>query len=380
MDKTLPAYARHTLQLLGLTLLVIALRKLDGILLPILFSALFAFLLMPVTRRLEGWRWPRWLAILTSILLLAAVLTGIIWALTNQLMSFSNEWDHIQERLLVQYESLRSSIAQQFKVALPEKGALLKQTLAGLRESGTTIANSTASATSSVLSVLALVPIYIFCFLVYRDHFRQFLYRLTRDAGQRSVMMTVVHKIEEVTQNYLLGLLTVIFIVALLNIGGLLLLGVKYAVFFGAFASILTIIPFIGMIIGATLPAIYTLVETGSVWRTLGVVRVFLFVQFLEGNFITPMITGSKVSINPLAAIVGLILGGELWGLPGMILSIPLVAILKVVFDATPGMEPYGFLLGDVNDDLTKPHGTSAAAQPVGWWARVRLAFSRPKL
>lgn len=377
MEKPFPAYARHALQLLGLTLLIIALRRLDGILLPILFSALFAFLLMPVTRRLENWRWPRWLAILTSILLLAAVLTGIVWALTTQLISFAGEWDHIQERLLTQYDALRASVAQQFKVKLPDKGALLRQSLAGLRERGSTIANSAASTTSDVLEVLSLVPIYIFCFLFYREHFRQFLYRLTRDAGQRSVLMTVVHKIEEVTQNYLLGLLTVIFIVALLNISGLLLLDVKYAVFFGAFASILTIIPFIGMLIGATLPAVYTLVETGSIWQALGVVGVFVFVQFLEGNFITPTITGSKVSINALAAIVGLILGGELWGLPGMILSIPLVAILKVVFDATPGMEPYGFLLGDVNDDTPRPKSGVVAT---GWWARIKQILHKPRL
>ncbi len=380
MDKSFPGYARHALQLLGLTLLVVALRRLDGILLPILFAALFSFLLVPITRRLEGWSWPRWLAILVSILLLAAVLTGIVWALTTQLMGFTSEWDHIQERLLVQYDVLRASVAQNFKISLPNKSALLAQSLASLRKSGSTIANSAASTTSDVLEVLSLVPIYIFCFLLYRDHFRQFLYRLTRDAGQRSTMMTVVHKIEEVTQNYLLGLLTVIFIVALLNITGLLLLDVKYALFFGAFASILTIIPFIGMLIGATLPAVYTLVETGSVWQALGVIGVFTFVQFLEGNFITPTITGSKVSINALAAILGLVLGGELWGLPGMILSIPLVAILKVVFDATPGMEPYGFLLGDVNDDVTKPHGPKGAPAPVGWWARIKQAVHKPKL
>ncbi|WP_368045542.1 AI-2E family transporter [Hymenobacter sp. BT770] len=82
---------------------------------------------------------------------------------------------------------------------------------------------------------------------------------------------------------------------------------------------------------------------------------VGVFVQFLEGNFITPMITGSKVSINPMAAIVALILGGELWGTPGMILSIPLVAVLKVVFDSNKTTEPWGFLLGDVTDgDDTK--------------------------
>ncbi|MDB5233284.1 MAG: hypothetical protein JWR44_277, partial [Hymenobacter sp.] len=146
------------------------------------------------------------------------------------------------------------------------------------------------------------------------------------------------------------GLLTVIVIVSVLNAIGLLVLNVKYAIFFAIFASVLAVIPYIGIMIGATIPALITLVETGSPAKAAGVVGVFVFVQFLEGNFITPMITGSKVSINPMAAIIALILGGELWGTPGMILSIPLVAVLKVVFDANKTTEPWGFLLGDVTD------------------------------
>jgi predicted PurR-regulated permease PerM len=378
MEKSLPSSVVLTLKLLGLTLLIVALKRLDDVLLPILFSALFAFLLVPITRRLERMGWPRWLGILVSILVLAAIMTGLVWIITTQLMDFSNEWEHIQERLMTQYEKLRQSISSNFSYELPDKGALLKQSMAGLKSRGSLIANSAASTTSGILEVLSLVPIYIFCFLYYRDHFRQFLYRLTSDAGQRSVVMNVIHKIEEVMQNYLLGLLTVIFIVALLNIGGLLLMGVKYAVFFGAFASLLMIIPFIGMIIGATLPAIYTLVETGSPWQALGVVGIFVFVQFLEGNFITPSITGSKVSINALAAIVGLILGGELWGLPGMILSIPMVAVLKVVFDAIPGMEPYGYLLGDVSNEVVgqRPNGPP----PQSFWEKMKGIIRRPKL
>lgn len=370
-----PFYVRYTVKLLGLTLLVIALKRLDDVLLPILFAALFAFLLVPITRWLEQ-KLPRWLAILLSILLLAGALTGVVWILTNQLMSFANEWDRIQGKLFQQYEVGRRWLAREFGVTTPTRDALLEQSLASLRSRGTTFFSSAANATSGVVEVLTLVPVYVYCFLYFRDHFRQFIVRFVR-ADHRGIVLTVVQKIEGVTQSYLAGLLTVIFIVALLNITGLLLLGVKYAIFFGAFASILAIIPFIGMILGASLPAVYTLVETGSPLRALGVVGVFVFVQFLEGNFITPSITGSKVSINALAAIVGLIVGGELWGLPGMILSIPIVAVLKVVFDATPGMEPYGFLLGDVDTDVIKSRPSEEV--PHGWWAKLKQALRKPK-
>jgi predicted PurR-regulated permease PerM len=155
---------------------------------------------------------------------------------------------------------------------------------------------------------------------------------------------------------------------------GLMIMGVPYAVFFGIFASVLTIIPYIGILIGAALPALFTLVQTGSLVQALIVVGIFAFVQFLEGNFITPNITGSKVSINPFAAVVALIVGGEIWGAAGMILSIPIIAILKVLFDATESLEPFGFLLGDIHSN--DPNKTNVFSQLS---SRVKTIFNLKK-
>src|SRR5690606_17861233 len=156
-----------------------------------------------------------------------------------------------------------------------------------------------------------------------------------------------------VAQSYISGLMIVIVIVSLLNSAGLLLLGVKYAIFFGVFASILTIIPYIGILIGAMLPALFTLATTGQLIDAVLVVLVFMAVQFMEGNFITPYVVGSKVSINPFAAIVALLVGGEIWGAAGMIMALPVIAMLKVIFDAYPPLEPLGFVLADI--DGVKP-------------------------
>ena len=139
----------------------------------------------------------------------------------------------------------------------------------------------------------------------------------------------------------------VIGIVATLNSVGLLLLGVDYAVFFGTLAAFLLLIPYIGIMIGSLLPIVYALVTKDSPVYAVGVAGIFLFVQFLEGNFITPHIVGSKVSVNPLAAIIALILGGQLWGVAGLVLALPLTAILKVVFDNIESMKPYGYLIGE---------------------------------
>lgn len=132
-----------------------------------------------------------------------------------------------------------------------------------------------------------------------------------------------------------------------------MLLDIQHAVFFGVLAAVLTIIPYIGIFIGSLLPILFALVTKDSLWYPLGVALVFWFVQFLEGNFITPNIIGGRVSINPFAAILALFFGGMIWGPLGMILSIPVLAIIKVIFDVVKPLQPYGFLLGNPsNEDI----------------------------
>ncbi|RYF45586.1 MAG: AI-2E family transporter, partial [Cytophagaceae bacterium] len=142
-------------------------------------------------------------------------------------------------------------------------------------------------------------------------------------------------------------LVLVILIIGTLMTVGLLILGVDYAVFFGFFGACLVLIPYFGISMGSLLPAAYTLVTQDNPIKALGVIGIFLFVQTIEGNFITPYIVGSKVSINPLAAIVVLILWENVWGLPGLVLALPMTAILKVVFDSVEALKPYGFLIGE---------------------------------
>ena len=198
-----------------------------------------------------------------------------------------------------------------------------------------------------MLSTVTLVPIYIFCFLYYRDHLRQFMFRFV-EPDKRTVVLHTVDNIQNVVQGYMSGLFTVIVVVSIMNAIGLLALSVKYAVFFAVFASVLAVIPYIGIIVGSIVPALITYVESGSLTHGLLVIGVFMLVQFISDNILAPMITASKVSLNPLTAIIALILGAQLWGTPGMILSVPLSAVIKVVLDANKATEPWGFLLGDV--------------------------------
>ncbi len=370
------AFVQFSLFMLGAVLLIYTLHKLDAILLPLLFSALFTLLLLPICRWLENRRVPRILAIIMCLLLLLAVFAGIIVAFASQLTQFQSELPKLQVKLLEFYRDGQEWAQQKFGYTPMSVDDLKDATLKAVKKSGGSYLGTTLLTTTAVLSNLAQVLIYIFCLLLYRDHLRQFMFRFVAP-DKRTTVLHTVDNIQTVVQAYISGLLKVIVIVSILNGIGLLVLGVKFAIFFAIFASVLAVIPYIGILIGATVPAIVTLVETGSPVQAALVVGVFVFVQFLEGNFITPMITGSQVSINPLAAILALILGNELWGTPGMILSIPLMAVIKVVLDANKATEPWGFLLGDTaeGDDSTKPESN----QPGGLHRLWNRLLGRPE-
>ncbi|WP_345072680.1 AI-2E family transporter [Hymenobacter fastidiosus] len=354
-EARLPPVIHYTFLLIGLSLLVFVLNKLDDVLLPLLFSVLFALLLLPVCRWFEKRGLGRVWAIILCLLLLTALFAGIVYGFGSQLGQFRNELPKLQDKLLQFFHDGQEWAARRFGIEPMSEKELKDSTLSSLKKSGGGYLGTTLNMTSAVISNLIQVPIYIFCLLLYRDHLRQFMFRFVAP-DKRTTVLHTVDNIQTVVQAYISGLLKVIMIVAVLNGIGLLALGVKFAVFFAIFASVLAVIPYIGIMIGALVPAIITLVETGSPLRAAAVVGVFMVVQFLEGNFITPMITGSQVSINPMAAILALVLGAELWGTPGMILSIPLVAVLKVVLDASKATEPWGFLLGDTaeGEDSTK--------------------------
>lgn len=354
MELKLPTYLKYVILLIGLALTIWFLQLFKSVLVPILFAALFSFLVLPLCRSLEKINIPRPIAILFCIITIIVVFGGIVWFLSAQLMSFTGELSHITEKLNELLMKVQLFLQAKFGIQPRNNSDLVRSTLGTLQERSTQIISNTISLTTGALSVFGLIPIYIFCMLYYRSHMRQFMFKFVSPPSRTHVIKTV-GSIQGVVASYISGLITVIIIVSLLNSFGLLIMGVKYAFFFGVFAAILTVIPYIGILIGATLPALFTLVETGSVLDALAVVGIFAFVQFLEGNFITPYITGSKVSINPFAAIVALIIGGEVWGAVGMILSIPLIAILKVLFDAYAPTEPLGFLLGDITDPNDKP-------------------------
>jgi predicted PurR-regulated permease PerM len=351
--KKLPGYVKSAAVLVTLIGGVYILHALHETLIPLLFSVLVSILLFPVCSRLERWKFPRVLAITLSILLFIVIIAALIYLVTIQVAGFADELPRITQKAEALLEQLTTVGERYFDVSRSEQVSRAKGYLINLLSDSRALLLGTLVATTGTLTTAALVPLYVFFFLLYRDFFRRFVHKAFHKVPKHK-LNTILNKIYEVIQSYLAGLVLVIAIVGVLNTIGLLILGIDYAMFFGFLAAFLILIPYVGILIGSLFPALMSIITEDSAWYAVGVIGVMSFVQFLEGNFITPNIVGSKVSINPLAAVVMLLLGGQLWGLPGLVLALPLTAILKVILDANRSTEPFGFLLGEPGKEVAE--------------------------
>jgi predicted PurR-regulated permease PerM len=150
------------------------------------------------------------------------------------------------------------------------------------------------------------------------------------------------------------GLIIEMGIVAAINSAGFIILGIKYAVFLGVLSAILNMIPYIGMLIASVFCMLITLTTSTHITDIVWVLVILTIVQFIDNNIIMPKVVSSKVKINALITILGVLIGGALAGVSGMFLSIPGIAILKVIFDRVEGLKPWGLLLGDDVTDRKK--------------------------
>lgn len=346
-SKKYPFWLKSTLILIGLTLLFIILSYGKFILMPLAFSAFFSMLLNPVVKLFERWKIGRAFSILATLLVVFVVFAGVVSLISSQFIQFSERIPEVTEKMKMVSTHAIQFMEESMGISQEEQSAYLSEGINNLIDRSGKYVSSIVSATTQIFTVMTLMPIFIFFMLYYQEMYRRFIKKLFKSREAHSGVDNLLDRIQDVTQNYLIGMLTVIGILAVLNTTGLFLIGLDHAVFFGVFASLLAIIPYIGIIIGALPPLLFALLLTDSLLTPVLVVAVFATVQFLEGNFITPRIVGSKVSINPFVAMIALIIGGELWGISGMILFVPLIGILKVIFDQIPEMKPYGYLLGN---------------------------------
>lgn len=341
-----PFYFRATIYLLLAGLMVAFLILARNILIPFTIAVVFTFLLLPVSRRLEHWRIPKVLAILISIILALACFVAMIYFFYSQVISFVNDWPAMQEALTTKWVNFQQFISETFHVTKLEQQVWLKTRIQESAATGGVLVLGIFSATTTLLASFALIPIYIFFLTLYKDKFREFVLLIIKEDKNDHALM-VVKKVSVVSQKYLRGIFLDVVILSVLNSTGFLILGLPHAILFGVLAAVLNIIPYIGVLIGSILPILMAFLTKDSMTYPLAVLGICFFVQFLDNNFITPYVVGSSVSINPLTAILALVGSSLIWGIPGMILCMPLTGMAKVVCDNVESLKPYGFLIGE---------------------------------
>lgn len=341
-----PFYFRITIKLLLFSLIIAFLVLAKNVLLPFTLAIFFTFLLMPVSRRLEQWRFPKVIAILVSIVLALAIFVALLYFFYSQIISFVNDLPLLEKTLTSKIDSVQQFISETFHVSKIEQKAWITTKIQENADTGGVLVLGLFSATGSFLASFALIPIYIFFLTLYQDKFKEFVKLITEDDKNEHTLM-VVKKVSRVSQKYLMGIFLDVVILSVLNSTGFLILGLPHAILFGVLTSMLNIIPYIGVMIGSTLPILMAFLTKDAMGYTLGVAAVCFFVQFLDNNFITPYVVGSSVSINPLTATLVLIGSSLVWGIPGMILCMPLTGMAKVVCDNVESLKPYGYLLGE---------------------------------
>lgn len=338
-----------------LVLGVIILTYSKDFLLPIIIAGLLSLLLYPLYKKLTYFKIPAILSVIITMLIVIILISSVAFIISTQIKTLVADIGNQSGRINDKLNLLQQYLAFNLNIDTATMSNYIndvKEKLLGLAGS---IASGALSTTTNFFSTVIFILIFIFCFLLYNRSFSDFAFFLLGSEHHEEAS-GLISKIQKLVRSYLTGLFTVILIIGTCNSMGLLIIGVKHALFFSFFAAMLTIIPYIGIFIGATLPIVYILLTMDSAWSALGVLCVMMTVQFLESNFITPRVVGSKVSINPFVAIVVLFIGGELWGLAGMALSIPLTAILKLILDMRPGTKALGYFLGsEFTDDKKDP-------------------------
>ena len=346
------AYVAYSL--ITLVILVWIMYLVQGILIPLLFSILLSIAMHPLVSLFERWGIPRVLSSILCVIIAMLVIVGLTWFIVYQVIEIGSGDFNFVEKVIKIWTVIEQFVTDRLGLQATEMWNQVKESSGRLLTNATTYLSAFFGSAGNTIANSILIPLYMFFMLYYRIFFIEFFFKAFYSTPENKVK-TNLDIIYDVIRSYLFGLITVMGIVAILNSVGLLVLGIDNAWFFGTLAALLLLIPYIGITIGSILPALFALATKDSAYYALGIIIWFQIVQFFEGNFITPNIVGGKVNISPLVSIISLLLGGKLFGLAGLILALPMVAVIKVLLDASDNWTAFGFLLGEpTNEHLDK--------------------------
>lgn len=343
-----PLELRYLIRLLLVITVIFAAIMAKQLLIPLFFGILFAYMVYPPARKMESWGIPRILTNLILIILTIAVIGGFLYGLSVLVASFSDNLPEIKS----QFEENLSYYQENIGTLLGISEEQQKKMVEGFG-SFTEFIGGFFTATTNTIVAIGLMPVFAFFMLFYRDKFEKFLLEVVPDKKEGR-LQNIISEAATVVPRYLKGLVTVVLILMVVNSIAFYLIGIEYALLMGVIAALFNLIPYLGTIIGYAVVLLFVLV-TQDPSQVLSVFLLFFPVQFFENNILTPNITGSYVRINPLVIIISLIAAGMIWGLPGMLLVIPYLAMFKILSEHVPSLQPVEYLLSTRGTEEFQP-------------------------
>ncbi len=350
MKKNIPVYTKWASVLFTLISLGFLIIEGKQILCPLVFSMLFSLLLLPVGQYFEGrFRLHRSAASMLAILLMLAVVACVLYLVGSQIADLLDDWPTIKAQLTNSFYNLLDWVKANFHVTARRQMNIVQSATGNISAGGptaTTAIGVTVLTASYIILFWVFVIIDTFFLLIYRRLLLQFLIAVFRKENAIAVY-EVVERIKYIITKYITGLMLEMMVVSTVCCTVFLISGVKYALLLGLITGLFNIIPYIGIATALLINVLITLSTAAATGKIILVGVTIIIMHLLDSNVLLPLIVGSQVRINALITILGVVLGEMLWGIPGMFLSIPVIAIMKIIFDRVESLQPWGLLLGD---------------------------------
>lgn len=348
--KAYPFYIKISCVLVSLVLLIYIGILGETIIVPLFLAMLISTLLVPLSSAMERrLHFSRSLAAIFATLFFLTVVVGVIFLVGSQMSKLSQEWPVFEEQLINGVHGVQQWIQDTFGIQQSKQLSFITEHAAASVSTGTDLLTKTLSSISTMLMYLVFTVIYTVFLLIYRRHLVKFLVICFRHKHKNTVDK-VVGEIQTMVKKYLIGLLIQMALVSLLTFIAYTILGVKYNFMLAIITGMLNVLPYIGIFIAMIIGVLITF-ATASVSQVILVVFALVVIHAIDGNIIMPKIVGSKVKVNSLVVVVGLVIGNMMWGISGMLLAIPTLAIAKIVCDRVDGMRAWGFLLGEEENE-----------------------------
>ena len=321
------------------------------ILSPLLFSLLFAVLLLPLANVLERkLRFSRSAAAAVSVILLVLSLAAVLYGVGSQITDLADDWPSFKQQVLSSLNDLQHWISVKFHVRIKQQMNYVSDATSHILSTGSSVIGSAVLSLSSAIIFLVFTLIDTFFLLYYRRLIIKFLVAVFREENSVTVY-DILARVQSSIRSYILGLLLEMVIVAGATCLALWLLGVKYAILLGLITGLFNIIPYIGIFTALSLSTLITFATAAGTGKILVVIVAILGIHLIDANVLLPLIVGSRLRINALITILGVVVGEAVWGIAGMFFAIPVIAIAKIVFDRIESLKPWGMLLGDERDE-----------------------------